>query len=882
MLHDMTPWISDRYKADTFPVPRYYDTPASSSTTAHPSHHFDWLPRLHTFKTHRAVSPPASSASSSPPASPTSSTSSFSSSSSSQPHAPTTASISAAPHKSSHFLPAPFARIQRHIQASRRALALSQAESVERFPDASGATRTKPLIQGQRHCIRAVYYGDTDEVRVSGNLLAIAAGFRVEVWRTDCEVGQHGVAAVMGGSPCTSLCWSQSGRYLWVGTLGGALFEFDTAPFTASPSPLTPFPCVAHRQDAHPSGTPIVKIHRVDSDKMYTLDSSGRLVIWLPDEKLGRLVSLHAHSKVLQLPPDFDWVEVLDGRVWASWMEFQRADGGPKHCVVRVYDVDGPRGVMKGEQRWAVGISDQSLGKVTSACIVPSHPGFAFLGHDSGHISVWKEDGSKMLEIVKVSLAKVTAVCGPSRYLWIGYSDGMVDVMDVAGGADWPVNWRVVKRFRAHASAVVTLQLDSTSLWTASSLRVMSSGADLKIKFWDGLLRDDWLVKRMSSVIDSYCTFTPLKLGIFTWNTDGQSPDLLQSKGKENQTLLQSFLGSLDNPDLVVFNFQELIDLSDLTLAARTILFATQKHDVTGRYRHWHAVLIDAVKLHLGADFKLVQETKLVGLYQVVFAKKSVKNQIRNLASHRIKAGFDEVYGNKGSIMTRLVINDSSFCFVNSHLAAGKTHPAERERDLITILDGRAGFPRPSANTQHAYLGGGDGTTVSDCEMVFFAGDLNFRIDMPRQQVLDTVSQTPSPQRAISTLLPHDELTTLRKTNPSFRLRSFQEAPICFFPTYKYDHFSNEYDTSAKQRTPSWCDRVLWRSERKESVKPVSYGRFEANISDHRPVAAIFEVQVRKVDPLRSEWAYRDAVHAWATEAEKLLQIARTYYPPEA
>uniref|UniRef100_A0A2I2YVF3 Inositol polyphosphate-5-phosphatase J n=1 Tax=Gorilla gorilla gorilla TaxID=9595 RepID=A0A2I2YVF3_GORGO len=88
-------------------------------------------------------------------------------------------------------------------------------------------------------------------------------------------------------------------------------------------------------------------------------------------------------------------------------------------------------------------------------------------------------------------------------------------------------------------------------------------------------------------------------------------------------------------------------------------------------------------------------------------------------------------------------------------------------------------------------------------------------------------------------------------------LKGFQEGPLNFAPTFKFDVGTNKYDTSAKKRKPAWTDRILWkvkapgggpspsgRKSHRLQVTQHSYrSHMEYTVSDHKPVAAQFLLQ---------------------------------------
>ena len=122
---------------------------------------------------------------------------------------------------------------------------------------------------------------------------------------------------------------------------------------------------------------------------------------------------------------------------------------------------------------------------------------------------------------------------------------------------------------------------------------------------------------------------------------------------------------------------------------------------------------------------------------------------------------------------------------------------------------------------------------------IFWLGDLNYRIDADRDQVIRMINV-----QDWRGLYPYDQLLAQRKEGRVFE--GFEEAPIYFGPTYKFDVGTQDYDTSDKCRCPAWCDRILYRGD---EIFPLLYNaHVEYVASDHKPVSGWFSVVVKHQD----------------------------------
>jgi len=218
----------------------------------------------------------------------------------------------------------------------------------------------------------------------------------------------------------------------------------------------------------------------------------------------------------------------------------------------------------------------------------------------------------------------------------------------------------------------------------------------------------------------------------------------------------------------------------------------------------------------------------------------------------------------------RFVLDDSSICLVNCHLAAGQTQTVNRNNDITAILESSL-LPSDhhASKMSDTFVGGGDGTMILDHEICILNGDLNYRIDtMGRDTVVKAIQAN-----NLSKLLERDQLLVSRRRNPGFRVRSFIECPITFAPTYKYDVGTDRYDTSEKRRAPAWCDRILYRGPGK--IKQIDYRRHELRVSDHRPVSGRFRIRIKAVDAGKRAIVWKESEARFAKARESLAREAK-------
>ncbi|KAG1888979.1 DNase I-like protein [Suillus fuscotomentosus] len=331
------------------------------------------------------------------------------------------------------------------------------------------------------------------------------------------------------------------------------------------------------------------------------------------------------------------------------------------------------------------------------------------------------------------------------------------------------------------------------------------------------------------------------------------------SLGASSATLAHASLNNdakVSDPDLLVLGFQEL------DLSTEALLYATS----TVREDAW----VEAILAGLGERgilYEKLASKQLVGMLIVAIAKKSRLSCFSDIRFSTAGAGIMGIMGNKGATAIRMSYtplaqeisaSPTVLTFVNAHLAAFDEMIERRNFDFHD-LSRRLVFDQTDELDSNSYANTASETSrrpvgLFESDVLFWMGDLNYRIDLADGDVRELLTSFPGPGN-VPLLLKYDQLKMAIASGKAFA--EFSEHAITHMPSYRYASNTSEdslgYD---RKRKPAWTDRILHMSAPSVSVTQRSYcSHPQITLSDHRPVSADFDLNISIVDKQRREIA---------------------------
>ena len=710
------------------------------------------------------------------------------------------------------------------------------------YPDATQTNRRPPYFHSGLRDIHVK--ADSRSYDVCGRYLC-TAGYTTRVFDmstgesvTSINHGETVKATAVVFKPMDQL--ESEGSTIWIGNNIGDLLEIDVLTHT-----------VLAQSSAH-NKREIVQILRHKKD-LWTLDDDGKLFVWPGDE--GAAPELKFRHIAHKVQKGHSCSLVVGDHLWLATGK-----------EVRVYRPgnDATLGPLSKP------LSQVSTGDITCAAFSDQQGGLVYFGHTDGKVTIYSVKDLACLKTVKASDYKINALTVVENSLWAAYKTGKIYVYDTT-----KTPWKVQKDWRAHDGPVSGLVLDSSSVWTMQRLQVVSVGQDGHARLWDGMLEDDWIETAMKERDVQYCSFREVSAAVVTWNAGAVTPYNLRTD------FIEDAIHCEDPPEVLVFGFQEVVDLEDRAVTAKSLFGFGKKKDADTSevhqsrvYREWRDYLSKVISRSASQyRYSEVHTSSLIGLFQCVFIRQEERANLQDVSGVNVKCGMKGHYGNKGALITRFTLDDSSLCFINCHLAAGQSHTSHRNNDITAIMESESLPPEREPDARMSlYVGGGDGSQILDHEIVVLNGDLNYRIDsIPRDTVVKMIKSND-----MAKLLERDQLLVSRRRVAGFRLASFIELPLTFAPTYKYDVGTDNYDSSDKKRAPAWCDRILYRGSGR--VKQIEYRRHEVRVSDHRPVSGIFKMRLKRVNPRKRAKVKEQCVAEFATIQKQIAARASEQY----
>lgn len=325
---------------------------------------------------------------------------------------------------------------------------------------------------------------------------------------------------------------------------------------------------------------------------------------------------------------------------------------------------------------------------------------------------------------------------------------------------------------------------------------------------------NEFVQEKLHEEANVFTTWNDITIFAGTFNVNAAMP--------YNKLDLTSFLFPPENserelPDVYAIGLQEIIELN-----AGSILSSD-----SSKPSQW-ARLLESQLNSQNEPYLLLRTESIASMALFLFVKKSQVHNVTQVAGSSKKTGLGGITANKGACGVRFEFGLTSFVLITSHLAAGTSALVERYNDYMSIISGLT-FTR--------------NFTIKDHDYILWFGDLNYRISLPNDQCRHLVENGA-----------FDELMSMEQLNQEMTRKGafygFKEGLIKFYPTYKFDKGTSNYDSSEKQRIPSWTDRVLYMASKGvDPLRQLNYNCcMDILASDHKPVYSTFKSHVKFVD----------------------------------
>ena len=321
-----------------------------------------------------------------------------------------------------------------------------------------------------------------------------------------------------------------------------------------------------------------------------------------------------------------------------------------------------------------------------------------------------------------------------------------------------------------------------------------------------------WKEKTLLDQLPFYATAKEMKVLACTWNIN---------EGVYTNDQIDQWISYIDEePDIIALGVQEL----DMSISA---IVTGSKY--SEKAEKWKQLISTSINCKSGNAYDESGWYQLCGIVLFVFVKKEIKSHIKMFGLSECRTGaIGGKLANKGGVAIGFKIFDSTICFVNSHLAAHQEFVERRNKDWEEISKMNIVYANGDKNTYIPLL---------DHDIVIWIGDLNYRIDLDHEEVIEMIQN-----EDIATLYQFDQLYKQRIKRKVFH--GFTEPEITFAPTFKV-----KPDTGYKEnRIPSWCDRILYKTKRRHGVVVEKYSSFEVYCSDHKPVSASMRIYLQQIN----------------------------------